>query len=217
MPTIGIFSDTDILLDNFKKLVSKNTNVIKITNTDYLSKIDVLVISQTTEDWLLDSIKWLISAKEFPEILSWVLVPKRIKNNEEEILLSLGAISTIELNEKFNSIVYSVRNTFYKIKQKNTQSDELLFLRGNIVLVNSVEKKLTKIEYRLMKQLYDNKNTTVSYNDIYQNVWSGSSNYNPDNSRFKIANIIFRLRKIISGTNNLEIITVREKGYMFIE
>jgi len=217
MPTIGIFSKTPVLFDKFRELTFEDTEVISITTSDCLSEPDIVVINSTADDWFLETITWLVAIKEYSKIFPWVLAPQSITSNEEEILLSLGAISVLEQEDKYNSIVYSIRNTFYRIKEENEKIGILTFLNDRIVSFNGNEKKLTKMEYSLLHYLYRNRNATVSYNDIYQNVWEGNFNYNPENSRLKIANIIFRLRKLINGTKNLEIITVRERGYMLVE
>ncbi|MFD2388371.1 winged helix-turn-helix domain-containing protein [Enterococcus rivorum] len=80
------------------------------------------------------------------------------------------------------------------------------------VLIEGKEIELTKREFCMIHLLSSNPKTAFSYEEIYQSVWNEAYN----NQKYKVANVIFRLReKIEKNTEKpIYIRTVRSRGYM---
>ncbi|WP_176271500.1 helix-turn-helix domain-containing protein, partial [Enterococcus sp. 7E2_DIV0204] len=77
-------------------------------------------------------------------------------------------------------------------------------------VINQREVFLTKKESDLFSFLYKNKNNTVFYDKITSAIW-------PQNNKIKnyiIANLVFHLREKIKESRELELVTVRGRGYM---
>lgn len=69
-----------------------------------------------------------------------------------------------------------------------------------------------KIEFFTIEYLYKHAGQTITYEELYKNVWKDTAN----ERKYRVANVIFHLRKKIEQDVNKPqyIKTIRSKGYM---
>ena len=69
-------------------------------------------------------------------------------------------------------------------------------------------KKLSRLEFMLLKLLYDNKNKLVTREEI-EKLWEGAIM-----SDHSLYNYIAKLRKLFAGDSGISLVTMQENGYM---
>lgn len=139
------------------------------------------------------------------------------------VYLQLGADGNIDINcppEELELVMLNAIKRKNRDKeaapQKAVTNKENKFFEMNeanmSVLIDGNEIELTKREFCMIHLLSSNPKTAFSYEEIYQSVWNQPYN----NQKYKVANVIFRLReKIEKNTEKpIYIRTVRSRGYM---
>ncbi|MEI5992304.1 hypothetical protein A5881_003860 [Enterococcus termitis] len=218
MITIGIVDRDNKTLSRLKELVnSENYNLKRITEKEQLSTIDTLIIVETDKSEggnLSEVIDWLISSRENSSLIVWFFSERLLPDQEQTILLRLGCNGIVMLYENLPHLWLIINNLFNReMKQNNGKSvknKELLNDLNQTILINNIEKPLTKKEFQLLSVLNEKKNTTVSYKKLMSILWPNGST----ETTYKLANIVFKLREKIESSNDFKIVTTRSKGYM---
>lgn len=219
MQSLGILTDSDkseIELEQlFKEL---EFQLIMVKEKTSFNEVSGVIIYLSKTNCLAEIIDWLLFSKSNPEVFIWIIY-KRPLNHEQDILLELGANDVLTTENELAKLPYLVKNTFSRtrlVKEDIKASlKENLFLNeeNQTVWINKQEKSLTKTEFRLLKALYDRINTTVSYNELFNETWNDECK----NKLFRVSNVVFHLREKVNTSHKFEIKTTRSKGYMLRE
>lgn len=218
MRTIGLIVDCS---EQRKKLNSSlNTNenvVVPINSKNEVEQADGIVIN-LVDNYLIETINWLLSLKMNPHLFVLVIVPTLIEQ-ETDVFLELGANNVISSLEMNNKIFYIIENAFRciefrsKSNVKENSSANLLNEINQSCIINGQEILLTKTEFILMFLLNSRFNETVSYEDISNKLWPNKEFNDEHRRNVNIASVIFFIRKKLIDSEYV-IHTTRGKGYV---
>ncbi|MBP2098184.1 winged helix-turn-helix domain-containing protein [Enterococcus rivorum] len=165
----------------------------------------------------------LMKVKKIFNGVVWVISKSPTKASNI-VYLHLGADGVYDFQKDHEEFALQLNNALNRsIRQSSKINNNLLKLnrielnpRNLSVLKNGEEISLTKMEFKLLGLLFDNKGQTICYEEISDYLWK-EENGNIDEQRFKIGNLMFNLRKKVEGssTNPRFLKTIRSKGYMF--
>lgn len=193
---------------------------------DAYKKMDALII-QSDAGEVGNICELLIEVKKQSDILVWILSDE-LPDTTRIIFLQLGADGILDskfkpeeylliLRNSLNRHIASRENAIELSKETATAYEDFKLVPNNlsVVIKGDEEIRLTNLEFKTIELLYEKKSEAIPYQAIYQQVWRNSKD-NIKNSNYRVANLIFHLRKKIEK-NPLEpkyIKTVRSKGYM---
>lgn len=188
--------------------------MIKVEKKEQIEKIDGLVLTMDEKKEMGFIVDWLLTCQKSPSIFVWVFSAVALEY-EEDILLGLGANDVVMTKSRESNLIQVVKNTFVRLEQSNKLRKKkgtysIINEKNRSVLVNGVEKVLTRKEYQSFLLLYKSKNSVVSYEELLDQLY-------PNNNKreiYRIANIIFHLREKIKEDDHYTINTVRSKGYI---
>ena len=179
------------IYENIFDLLILDVNVPKINGFNLLKElrdanIDTPAIFTTSLSSIDDlSQGYLVGADDY------VKKPFVLK----ELLFRIQALLKREFNSK-ESLVKVAQNIDF-----NTSTNELI--------ANEINISINPKEVLLLKLLIKNKNRCVSFEEIYQNVWS----YDETPSEMSLRTYIKNLRKHIPKEN---ILSIKKVGYKFV-
>ncbi|WP_086349335.1 winged helix-turn-helix domain-containing protein [Candidatus Enterococcus clewellii] len=190
------------------------------------SLLDGVVLEETDSN-----INWvcslLMKLKERSNLLVWVLspgviVPKSIRL----VYLQLGANGVADSSDDFDEFSLIVRNTLACAKdseksvigkqslvEEENHDFQLLPKNLSVILEDGKEVELTKLEFMVIQYLHRHAQETVTYEEIYENVWKSG-----EPCRYRVSNMIFHLRKKIEKDEKEPryIKNVRSLGYKLV-
>lgn len=114
------------------------------------------------------------------------------------------------LSNFFNN--WEVGTKLHQVREKETQNRFELLPDSLSVCLPTGEKFLTRLEYRLLEHLLERGDSGSTYKEIYQTLWGS----NDTHKFYRIANLVFRLRKKIEVNDLKLIFTIRSKGYRLV-
>lgn len=233
MYTIGYISLNDEISKEYKEMFNalqcqikliKKEKVDQQFENDVLQLIDTLII----EDADLNNINWLceliMKVRKQSTLPLWVLGSSKENSRTNRIVyLQLGADGIIDPDYEMDESLLMIRNLMKRFKQKerpqivkDTVSEvtdfKLIPQNLSVCLENGKEVSLTKLEFLTIEYLHKHARKTMTYEDIYQNVWNDTYR----NRKYRVSNLVFHLRKKleidIEKPNYIK--TIRSKGYM---
>lgn len=190
------------------------------------SLLDGVVLEETASN-----INWvcslLMKLKESSNLLIWVLSPEVIVPKSIRLVyLQLGANGVADSSDDFDEFSLIVRNSLersgsqaisnremHKDEKEDSHDFQLLPKNLSVVLEDGKEVELTKLEFMVIQYLHKNAQETVTYEEIYENVWK-----NGEPCRYRVSNMIFHLRKKIEKDEKEPryIKNVRSLGYKLV-
>ncbi len=178
-------------------------NIKDLRKTDIKRKVIIVEIAINDEIKQLEKI-----IKGHVAELILVLNPKEI-----DIKLS-NSFRTITIPFRVEDLFIRINNAFRSLEliRNNKKIGDLSFDQNESLLVDSNKKetKLTELECRFLKYLYD-KTEGATKNDLLSNVWG----YNLKMETHTIESLVYRLRrKIEKDPNNPRIIIQVGKKYI---
>lgn len=217
MLTLGIMGiDSSMYQTLVQQFESQTYSLIKVDKKEQLEQIDGLILSMAEKEQMSSIIDWLLTCRKTPAVFVWVFSTIPLEY-EENILFELGANDVVMTKARESSLVHVVKNTFDRLEHsciaQQSRDTSLVNDKNRSIIVNGTEQPLTTKEYQVFSLLYENKETTVSYSELLQELWPNGSG----DETYRIANIIFHLRKKIKGNDRYCIKTVQSKGYILQE
>ncbi|MGM0217982.1 winged helix-turn-helix domain-containing protein [Enterococcus sp. AZ126] len=226
MYTIGIFRDSSQpVLDYTKKFVrlGHEVTLLQVGEVDSeLTNMDAFIIEESAVTDLACICKNILELRMRSNKLIWVLL---IDNDEEaktkkKIYLQLDADGVSVYEEEFvlqfSNILKRIENKEYPTHSQTTSSTapllELLPENLSVLREGKVEISLTKLEFKVLELLIDKHDKALTYEEIYQHIWSNES---AEKKEYRVSNIMFHLRGKIEEdpTTPKFIKTVRTIGY----
>lgn len=193
---------------------SGKRSVIKITQKEQLKTVSGVVIVIKKKEELSTAIEWLLACRENPTLFVWIFSLVNL-NEELSILMSLGANGVYSDKSNLDFFNLVIGNTLTKIEQfsklnKQHENESVINFKNQTVLVNGVEKELTRKEFKLFQILYENKDICVTYDELQKQIWPNKDG----NELYLLTNAIFHLREKIRKSDFYQIKTIRSKGYL---
>ncbi len=218
MVTIGVVTNQEnpSILQNSKLNVKKN-QIVTIENEDELHTVDILILEFINDNFMPEVVRWLLAAKEIPNLFVWVLRQEENKQ-EARLYFELGASYVLSIPQDEEILNYTLNNMIvhaFSTKHEATK-ESLLNSSNQSIDVAETRIPLTRLEYKLFDLMVENKNTTVSYEKLAKSLWPNKSFQNVSTLKIQLANIVFHLRKKLDG-ENICIQTTRGKGYILLE
>lgn len=229
MFNIGIvtFAKQQELLATWIQLLPKEW-VVRLIEPEELTKMnktDLVLFIEESGSQMGIICEWLIQLKEEAEYLVWIWTTVDVEVNRL-VYLKLGVDQIVSSQENPMEWVLMMVNSLKRKKQWKTEknkkvskSNEKLRLSEQnwSVIVSGKngkqEIRLTRLEFQVMELLYQHSNETVTYEEVYQQLWNDGKE---DSKMYRISNIIFHLRKKLKNdaASSQMIKTVRSKGYL---
>lgn len=175
-----------------------------------LKNIDGVLFCMATKEDFVSLMDWIIDCKKFPNLLIWV--HSKIKlDQEKNILLNFGVLD-ISDNEDLSHSFTKITNLFISLNESQSQSQSLKIInpKNQSVYINGTEKRLTRLEFNLLTVLLDYTNEAVTRDYLFKTLWKNKTGI-PD---YRVANLIFNLRKKLKDSEYIQLDTVHGVGYM---
>lgn len=124
--------------------------------------------------------------------------------------LATGAVTYLKKPIEIEELIAYIKRYAFPFNPSLVKLSSLaLDLSTRIVYKDSqLVKKLSKLEFMLLKLLYDNKNKLVTREEI-EKLWEGAIM-----SDHSLYNYIAKLRKLFAGDSGITLVTMQENGYM---
>ncbi|MGM0218951.1 winged helix-turn-helix domain-containing protein [Enterococcus sp. AZ126] len=215
MLTLGILGIDSAMYQTLeKKFKSEVYKLIKVEKKEQLEQIDGLILSMDEKKQMSVIIDWLLTCQKTPSVFVWIFSTIPL-DYEEDVLLGLGANDVVMTKSRESNLVQVVKNTFSRLEysnktRKRSIDHQIINDKNQSILVNGMEQPLTRKEFQIFSLLYEHKNVSLSYENLLNRLWPNAD----ENELYRLANIIFHLRKKIKDSDEYAIKTVRSKGYM---
>ncbi|WP_429948512.1 hypothetical protein IGJ55_003008 [Enterococcus sp. AZ170] len=216
MSDLGVIDQP--LLDNerwFKQLAEEQHSLAVIHEKEELASFSGVVIPLTEKEKLPVVVDWLRICQTNPHLFVWIFSTIAL-DYEQELLMELGANAVVTDETQIHRLSLIIKNTFQRTKETASGHQEegdrtIVNEQNQSISVNGREQLLTRNEYQLLRLLYQNKDTCVSYDRLITTIWVNNEKAN----LCTLANVVFHLRNKVKGSEDFTIKTIRNKGYMY--
>lgn len=214
MITVGMV-DSEYYQQMEQKLCSKTYQLVNVKDKSQLCELEGVILTVTDKYDLMKVIDWLLACQAQPALFVWVISTVLLEEEEEAILLELGANDVLKISGNLFCLTKRIENTFERVRPQKSMCSSLqtgvLFNEKNqSVLVNGYEQPLTRKEFQLVYYLYENKNTVVTYEQLMRYMWPNKE----QKEIYRLSNTIFHIRKKVQENDSFILRTVRSIGYM---
>lgn len=237
MYTIGYISLSSKLDEQQKKAFDRLQCIIQpikkekinelFEGEDYsINKIDTLIV----EDAGFSDINWIceliMKVRKQSDMPLWILASSDgLSKTGRIVYLQLGADGILDQSGDLDESVLMIRNCLKRFKKPRlkvnaqkpilmTGVDDFQLIPQNlsVCLEDGEEVNLTKLEFLTIEYLHKHACKTMTYEEIYQNVWNDTYR----NRKYRVSNLVCHLRqKIEMDIEHPKYIkTIRSKGYM---
>jgi DNA-binding response OmpR family regulator len=223
------FKDNEKIDKYIKKLNDNKHNFIFLDNNldntvmeQTLQKFQGVIFFENELSDLNKICESILKMKKVSTCYIWVIstTPKEIG---KMVYLQLGADAVFENETSLDEIELIINNALSRNAAVQGVSDNLentpknadfQMFHGNlsVLLEGDKEVPLTRLEFKILDLLYKKPKVAFTYQEIYQEIYQEDMG----DKHYRIANIIFHLRKKIEVESERPkyIKTVRSKGYM---
>ncbi|MEI5994288.1 winged helix-turn-helix domain-containing protein [Candidatus Enterococcus mansonii] len=201
-------------------------NQLRITETELFSKQDILLIEEQSFKDFPTICQLLLEVKACKKTMVYIISLKENLDQAARIVyLQLGVNGIKDNSLDLEEFSFILKNLLIKCSDYQTERSGKMKTMNKIktgffkldvenmsVCIDEEEIGLTRLEYQIIKLLYDNARKAVSYEQISENIWKTRS----EDKKYRVANTIFHLRKKLERKDDdVEYIkTVRSRGYM---
>lgn len=195
--------------------VQKNFDLSEVMEKRQLAELDGLILPMDKKEQLSTVIDWLLASQDIPNLFIWVFSIEKIET-EEDILRKLGVNEVIEGGRYLSRLFLSVQNTMNKVssliseEQPTDQSNLLDTKNQGIYVADNRSIGLTRIEYTILSALVENVENVLTYEELMAIGWPN----NTTKGNYRLANLIFHLRKKVEKNDHYTIRNYRSKGYL---
>ncbi|ALS36828.1 two-component system response regulator VicR [Enterococcus rotai] len=193
---------------------------INIENEEQLEEIAGLMIFANKIVDYIEVCQWLLSLRNRKPLFVWI-VCKDYDDNMKELYCKLATNAMIEViqydknNQHLMSKVKQAidfQNSLLSYKeQKERKATFYLDSQSLKIVVEDKDIYLTRSEFKLFTILYDNLDNPVSYEKIIEIIWP---TIDSESYKYRLANLVFHLRKKLGRQPNIDIQIIRTKGYL---
>jgi len=229
MFNIGImqFSENDITKKIKKNLENRyELSVIEeVISEKKLNKLQAIVAFENELSDLTKLCEMILKVREQSDCYIYI-ISTTSQDTGKIIYLRLGADFVFtKSHHELEEILLVMNNTFSRNQKDTNRSineeeqkknfEKILLIPNNfsVLIEGNREVSLTRLEFQTLNLLAKKPKVAYSYDEIYQELYQEGLE---GDLRYRVANIIFHLRKKIEVSTNrpMYIKTVRSKGYM---
>lgn len=227
------------LVNHSKEEVSKYTDAFaekdctihKLENMEaekQIKTMDALLIKEDALEEIGHTCELIVRIRQLTNQCIWVVSEESTKINRV-VYLQLGSDGTFDQNVDLDELSLHVRtaverrkkislspiqthNSQHELRQVSLPHIHLIPNNFSVNVKDQGEVSLTKLEFKALEILVENRGNTVSYEQMYQTLWGTETK----NQKYRISNVVFHLRKKL-GDDPFKprfIKTVRSRGYM---
>lgn len=227
MSTVSVINVSGEIEKSYIEELEKNEHSVRsVTSGDIesaIEKTDVIIIYNDVQQNMGEVCRLILKIREEATSSLWVF-SKQNTETDRLLYLQLGANHNIDKEcppEELQLIVKNEVKQLHMIAEAKKQKDkaegnntidiQLNEKNQSILNTEGIEIELTKLEYKLMKLLYNTPDETVGYKELYSQLWDERQKH----SKARIANLVFHLRTKFQENNvmDIDIRTVRSQGY----
>jgi len=202
----------------FNSFTNYQYEFINIDNEEQLEEIAGLMIFANQIVDYIEVCQWLVSLRNRKPLFVWIIC-KDYDENMKELYCKLATNAMIEViqcetNKQYLMTRIKQAIDFQKSLLSYKKERETTFHLDSKSLKVTIEDKeiyLTRTEFKLFAILNDNIGDTVSYKILIERIWPGISS---KNYKYRLANLVFHLRKKLRRQTNIDIQIIRTKGYL---
>ncbi|MGX7245961.1 winged helix-turn-helix domain-containing protein [Enterococcus quebecensis] len=219
MYTLGIvISEHSFDLDLTEKIHSYGFKSKEIKKMDQLSEVNGILINvnHKTNNHTIKGLEWLTNLrKENFSIPIWLYTDAPMTQIELKLCLHLGAngifVKDSETEENDFIIMKNTLNCLVHPKTSTEISTSVILNKDaqSLSLNGRSEICFTRLEFMTLSFLYDRADEVVTYQEISNHLWKGEHS----KRKYRVANIIFLIRKKLGEEGKDLIRTVRSKGF----
>lgn len=221
MYNIGYFSSENPQNDYFQMLKTEQLYSLERMNNfsiNIINELDLLIIEENVALNFTSICEWLLEIRKSSDIYILILSDKdQTVLTSQMVYLKLGADGIF--SEEPDVLDLIVKNILKRVRKETAEKKEQrssfeMIPEKSCVLINkNQEIDLTRQEYLAVTILYEKRNETVTYEDIYQRVWSKGTN---DVQKNRVCNLVSHVRKKFSDLkeSSVQVKTIRSIGYI---
>ncbi|WP_236671864.1 winged helix-turn-helix domain-containing protein [Enterococcus sp. BWB1-3] len=203
-----------------------------------LSSLEGIVLEETSATDVSWVCNLLMKIREKSDVLVWVLSPNTaVPKTMRIVYLQLGADGVVDSSNDLDEFSLIVKNALERhkmmefstiegtqvinesdsVSRKKNEAEtnfELLPKNLSVRLKDGKEIDLTKLEFMTIQYLHKHAKETVTYEELYENVWKESGKL----CKYRVSNMIFHLRRKIETDEKdpKYIKNVRSMGYKLV-
>ncbi|WP_086312428.1 hypothetical protein A5821_000137 [Enterococcus sp. 7F3_DIV0205] len=202
----------------------KKEKVVQLLEQDnnLLQHIETLIIEENSLSDFNLVCELIMNLRKQTTVPLWILTSSDYTNRTNRIVyLQLGVDGIFNKEHGLDEPILMMRNLVQRHKRQETPKNpmisepvefKLIPQNLSVSLDDGEEVNLTKLEFLTIEYLHKHARKTMTYEDIYKNVWNDSYG----NRKYRVSNLVFHLRrKLESDIEKPKYIkTIRSKGYM---
>lgn len=219
MYTLGIImSEYPFDIEMSEKIHSYGFKSKEIDQMDQLSEVDGILINinQKINNHTIRGLEWLTNLRKGKWCIPiWMYTDTSMTQIEQKLCLHLGAngILVKDSDEEENDFII-IKNTLNCLVRPESSAEDSSSVILNkdaqsLSLNGQSEIGLTRLEFQTLSFLYDHADEVVTYQEISNHLWKGEL----EGRQYRVANIIFLIRKKLGEEGKDLIRTIRTKGF----
>jgi len=158
---------------HINKIYYKKTSNYMILDNDTIRSLELVnPIKEDNKSTLLNTLDKCLTPMGKRKLYNWVISPLI---NHDEIQDRLDGVEKLYLSsinlEKIRSIldeIFDIERILGKIGTESVNARDLLALKQSLIRVNSISKKISKFNSRIIKDIYNYIKTTKENNEIIE-------------------------------------------------
>ncbi|GGD04582.1 winged helix-turn-helix domain-containing protein [Enterococcus wangshanyuanii] len=225
MYKVGIFSSENSD-QHLMEIMNKNGyESVIIQDEQRLKDLDVLLLERKKDKDFAQIIEYIVQKKKYNIPFIWI-ISSTLPEQERNLYLRLGVNGIINRTDSMKEVIFTLDNnmetkllndnkesTLNHDKVKNKKTKLLVKERTNSIQFEGEEEIfLTKKEFTLFWNLYKNPNKPISYKELKKLLWGDDKT----EDIYRVANVLFLLRKKLPPQYQDMLRTIRGVGYMLV-
>ena len=215
------FADSSMFNPSFFSYVNNNE--------DRLSEMDIILIEEGVDRKFESACESILELRKWFQGVVWVFSTE-LSDFQRMIYFQLGADGISNTDGNKGAFLLQLENLLKhmgninvvkEVQQQNQiKSDTFELDEGSLSLIlkDGFEISLTKLEFFVLRELFNRSGETLSYEELYQKIWTEKKNGKVTGATFRqyrVTNLIFHLRKKFEAAPGSPeyIKTIRSKGY----
>lgn len=220
MYTLGIIMSEDPSdLKIIEKIDSNDFQSKVIEKMEQTDEVDGILINvdDNENSQVFKGLEWLTNLRKVNmSVPVWLYSSRPMSQVEQKLCLHLGANGVFSSGIDDDSMFIILKNTLNCINASDTaeqsQSNSTIVLNPDshsLLLDGQIEIYFTRLEFMLISYLYDHADKVMTYQDISNHLWHDGHT----KQKYRVAHIIFLIRKKLGEEGKDLIRTVRSIGY----
>lgn len=219
MYTLGIIMlEYPFDLEMSEKIYSYGFKSKEIKKMEQISEVDGVLINvnQKINNHTIKGLEWLTNLKKEKVCIPlWLYTDTPMTQIERKLCLHLGAIGILVKDSEAEEDDFIIMKNILECQCQPESSSSVILNKDaqSLSLNDQSEIRFTRLEFQAFSFLYDHAGEVVTYQEISKHLWKGER----EGSQYRVANLIFLIRKKLGEEGKGLIRTVRSKGFQLIK